>query len=232
MTAAPTPALTFDRVSHRYSTDTTVLSNVSMQINSTDFIMVTGPSGSGKSTFLQLGALLEQPSEGEVYFQQKAVSSLDDKTLSQLRASRVGIIFQAYHLLPRYSVFENVLFGFRYSKTPMDEARQLSQEAMQLATIDHLQNKSAGLLSGGEMQRVAIARAIASRPDVLFADEPTGNLDRRTTDMIMATLATLHAAGLTIVMATHDDSLVPFANRHYQLTGHSLHRSDRACHGV
>lgn len=212
--------LRFEHISHAYEASDNVnviLDNISLEITSGSFVMISGPSGSGKSTLLQLGSLLDKASSGRVFFNELDVSTLDDNSLSKLRASSIGLIFQSYHLLAGYTVLENVCFRFRYLSVECSTVIQLAQAALERVGIMHLSAKKAGLLSGGEMQRVAIARAIAVRPQILFADEPTGNLDSKSTEKVMATLNELNRQDMTILMATHDESLLCHATHWYAI---------------
>jgi len=191
-----------------------VLHSVSLSVSSGEFAMITGPSGSGKSTFLHLAALLDVPTSGELVFEQQKIASHWDDELCDLRKSSIGIVFQKYYLLPHRSVFENVLFRFRYLDYSNSEAAARSRQALDMMRLEAIADRPARLLSGGEMQRVAIARAIALMPKLLIADEPTGNLDSATAHSVMDYLRMLNQAGLTILMATHNESFLKYCSRH------------------
>jgi putative ABC transport system ATP-binding protein len=191
-----------------------VLHSVSLSLAEGEFAIVTGPSGSGKSTFLHLAALLDVPSSGELFFEEQETASLRDDELCDLRKNSIGIVFQKYYLLPHRSVFENILFRFRYLDYSSSEARKRANEALEMMHLDAIADRPARLLSGGEMQRVAIARAVALMPKLLIADEPTGNLDSSSANAVMDYLRMLNQAGLTILMATHNESFLKYCSRH------------------
>ena len=195
------------------STVTRVLEDIGLCVGRGEFVMVTGPSGSGKSTLLHISALLEPPTEGMVRINGEPTAGVDEATLARLRTKTIGMVFQRYALLTRRSVMANVLMRFRYADVPRQEAERRSIAAIERVGLSRIGGRSAGVLSGGEMQRVAIARAIASGPDLLLADEPTGNLDAGTTRQVMALLGELNAGGLTIVMVTHNLGLLEYASR-------------------
>ncbi len=194
-----------------------VLDAVDLDVAAGEFLMITGPSGSGKSTLLHLAALLDTPSGGRVRLLGEDMTSAGEDRLSQARASRLGMVFQRYALLGRRTAFENVMFRFRYTQHAVREARELSAEALARVHLSRAADREARLLSGGEMQRVAIARAIAARPAVLLADEPTGNLDADSARDVMDVFGELNAAGLSIVMVTHNLDLLGWSTRHRRL---------------
>lgn len=197
------------------SGDVPVLRGVDMVLAPGDFAAISGPSGSGKTTLLHLAALLDRPSGGRLLLEGREVGGLAEEELDAVRRDRIGMVFQAFHLLPRRTVLENVRFRFRYRDTLPGEEDQRAREAMEWVGITHLADREARWLSGGEMQRVAIARAVAGRPTLLLSDEPTGNLDRDSTRAVMDCFTRLHAAGLTILMVTHNEDLLGFATRRF-----------------
>jgi putative ABC transport system ATP-binding protein len=190
-----------------------VLRGVDLEIRTGEFVVLTGPSGSGKSTLLHLCALLDRPSSGELWLEDAATGPLDDDALAALRTTRIGMIFQRFHLLPHRSALDNVRFRFRYAGAPPNAGAR-ARAALEEVGLGALADRRARLLSGGEMQRVAIARALALRPTLLVADEPTGNLDHAATEAVMACLRRGHAEGLTILLVTHNERLLPYATRH------------------
>lgn len=192
-----------------------VLHSVTLSLSKGEFAMLTGPSGSGKSTFLHLAALLDVPTSGELVFEDQEVTRLERNELCDLRKNSIGIVFQKYYLLPHRSVLENVLFRFRYLGCSDSEANRRATRALQMMHLDAIAGRPARLLSGGEMQRVAIARAVALMPKLLIADEPTGNLDSSSADSVMDYLCMLNQGGLTILMATHNDSFLKHCSRHF-----------------
>ena len=191
-----------------------VLRGIDLEVSPGEFVVVTGPSGSGKSTFLNLAGLLDHPTGGSVRFGGQEVSSLDEDELSHVRARRIGVVFQRFCLLPRRSALENVLFRFRYvDEEDEAEARSHATAALETVGLASAANRPARLLSAGEMQRVAVARAVALKPDLLVADEPTGNLDRQATTGVMECFKRLNDEGITVLMVTHNESLLSYAGR-------------------
>jgi ABC-type lipoprotein export system ATPase subunit len=190
-----------------------VLHAVDLYVEHGEFVALTGPSGSGKSTCLNLAGLLDQPTEGELLLEGDDTCSLSERALCELRKRKVGMVFQGFHLLPHRTVLENVMFRFRYLDVSIDEAREHALRALAAVGLGGITERSARLLSGGEMQRVAIARAVALRPGLLLADEPTGNLDRDATDVVMETFAELNREGIGILLATHNPDLLKYCGR-------------------
>lgn len=204
------PVLRFRGVGKTFTTAAgrrTVLRRVDVAIHPGEFTVISGPSGSGKTTFLNLAGLLDRPSEGEIWFEGRRTAALQEDALCALRAHRIGMVFQSFHLMPHRSLLDNVRFRFRYTGVGRKEARARAEEALAEVGLADRGRQPARLLSGGEMQRTAIARAVCLRPTVLLADEPTGNLDRGSAEHIMALFAKLNAAGLTILLVTHNESL-------------------------
>jgi len=231
MTAAPTesasrPVLVLESV-HRAFHDARgpvpVLTGLSLTVAAGDFVIITGPSGSGKSTLLGLAGLLDTPDGGRLEFAGQDAASLSAPARAALRATRIGMVFQAFHLLPDRSVLENVLFRWRYVPTPPPaDAVELARNALERLGLAPLAHRPARLLSQGQMQRVAIARAIVVPPVLLLADEPTGNLDAASAETVLTTFRTLHAAGMTILMVTHNPALIPYGSRHLRCASGGL----------
>ena len=191
-----------------------VLRGMDLEIERGRFVVITGPSGSGKSTFLNLASLLDGPTKGTIHFGGRVVSTLSERELCGVRKERLGMVFQKFCLLTHRSALENVMFRFRYLDTSAPEVRALSLAALERVGLAGQADQPVRLMSGGEMQRVAIARAVARRPDLLVADEPTGNLDRASAEGVMHTFQRLHADGITILMVTHNEALLAYADRH------------------
>jgi len=191
-----------------------VLHNVNLCVYPGEFVAITGSSGSGKSTCLHLAALLDRATSGWVRFAGHDVSSLDERDLCGLRKQMVGMVFQNYCLLPRRSVLDNVLFRYRYVEHHREDAHASAARSLEVLGLQSMADRPVRLLSGGEMQRVAIARAITLRPRLLIADEPTGNLDRASTDVVMACFRQLNQSGITILLVTHNLELLQFCTRH------------------
>lgn len=190
-----------------------VLKDVSLSVAPGDSIAIMGPSGSGKSTLLHILGGLEKPSAGEVRFADCSLSRLDDRALSQVRNTKFGFVFQAFHLIPRLSVLENVEVPLLYTRLSMQEARDRALFAIKLVGLNERLLHKPTELSGGERQRVAIARALVNDPVLILADEPTGNLDSQTGRDILEIFQHLYAAGKTIVVVTHNHEVAAFARR-------------------
>ena len=189
------------------------LRGVDLEIPEGDFVAVMGPSGSGKSTFLSILGCLERPSSGEYYLDGRDVNSLEDDELADLRNKKLGFVFQSFNLLPRHNVLRNVEMPLIYAGVPGDERRKRAQELLEQVGLGHRLTHKPAELSGGEQQRVAIARALANNPLVIFADEPTGNLDTKSSLEIMEIFQKMHRAGRTIVMVTHEPDIAAYARR-------------------
>ena len=210
------PLLELRSVSKHYphvAGNVSVVNDVDMTIARGEFVALSGPSGSGKTTLLMLATLLDFPSAGRIVFEGRDTAQLSESERSGLRAHAIGVIFQNYHLMPRRSVLQNVLFRFRYTSVPPGVAQRAALLALDRVGLRDSVQRPAGLLSGGEMQRVAIARAIASGPRLLAADEPTGNLDAHSTTAVMECLAELNALGTAVLLVTHNESLLDYAHR-------------------
>ncbi|MEM9529682.1 MAG: ABC transporter ATP-binding protein [Pseudomonadota bacterium] len=187
------------------------LDGVDLQVNAGEFVAVMGPSGSGKSTLMNILGCLDTPDAGTYRLQDQEVSDLDDDALSGVRNQNIGFVFQSFHLLPRLNALENVLLPLRYGEHSGARSRaETTLERLGLGDrLDHRPNQ----LSGGQRQRVAIARSLVNNPPLLLADEPTGNLDSKTSEEIMTLFEELNAGGQTIVMVTHEDEIAAHAGR-------------------
>jgi ABC-type lipoprotein export system ATPase subunit len=193
-----------------------VLRGVDLAIRPGEFVAITGPSGSGKSTLLNLAALLDQPTTGQVLLDGEDVSAIDVAQAAAIRKTKIGMVFQQFHLLAGRSARDNVAFRFRYTDVPREEAHARADAAMTQFGIRHLADRPARLLSGGEMQRVAIARAVALRPILLVADEPTGNLDRASADAVLESFHRMNEDGIAVLLVTHNESLLAYCDRHFE----------------
>ena len=197
-----------EKVSKTYRTDkveTLALKDIDLQVGKGEFVALMGPSGCGKSTLLNIIGLLDRPGQGRVHIDGVAMASYRDKEVARLRNRSFGFIFQSFHLIPDLRVIDNVELPLLYRSMGNGERRRLAREALERvglgARMEHYPNQ----LSGGQQQRVAIARAIVGRPQVLLADEPTGNLDSKMSAEVIDILLKLNSEGTTVVMVTHDE---------------------------
>ncbi len=193
---------------------THVLKGVSFDVAKGEFVAIMGPSGSGKSTLMHIIGALDSASEGTYLLDGEDVSKLPADELARLRKRKIGFVFQAFHLLPRATVLRNVALPLVYAEVPREERERRAAEALLASGLDesrHLHLSSQ--LSGGQMQRVAIARALVNDPAILLADEPTGNLDSRTGDIVLGTFQKLHRQGRTVVLITHEPYVAEHADR-------------------
>lgn len=193
---------------------TVALRGVSFDIGKGEFVSIMGPSGSGKSTLLQILGFLDQHTAGEYRFEGREAGSYDDDELAGVRNRKLGFIFQAFNLLPKTSVLENTQLPLIYSDIPEREWADRAVRAIRAVGLEHRIYHETGQLSGGEKQRAAIARALVNDPEVIFADEPTGNLDSRSGQMVMETIQELNEShGHTIILITHETSTAEHAQR-------------------
>lgn len=187
--------------------------NISIEIKKGEFIAIIGPSGSGKSTLMHILGCLDQPSKGSYKFDGKQIAKLSDNDLSEIRNKKIGFVFQFFNLLPRTSALKNVELPLLYAGISRQDREIRSIKVLtELGLEDRLKSTSAQL-SGGEQQRVAIARALVNNPSVIFADEPTGNVDSKSSLEIMKLLQSLNQKGHTIIVITHDKDVAKFAKR-------------------
>lgn len=194
--------------------ESTVLKGISFEIKEGEFVAIMGPSGSGKSTLLNILGFLDEQTSGEYLFDGKRMSeySLDD--IAQVRNRKMGFVFQSFNLLPRMSVMQNVLLPLMYSGAHERSWNEKAMRAIKEVGLEHRINYDPSKLSGGEKQRVAIARALVNDPNVIFADEPTGNLDTKNGEAIMTTIQKLNREdGRTIILITHDQHIANYADR-------------------
>ncbi len=192
---------------------TPALKEVNLKIEEGEFVAITGPSGSGKSTLLHLLSFLDRPTSGQYFFNGKSVYDYSDEALAKIRNKQMGFVFQGFNLLPRTLVIENVKLPLVYSDAKESLWKEMAEKAIESVGISHRSNYDPSKLSGGERQRVAIARALVNSPAVIFADEPTGNLDSKSGGQIMETLEKLNVAGHTIILVTHETYTAEYAER-------------------
>jgi putative ABC transport system ATP-binding protein len=203
------PVLSLHNVFKEYPTTPVVraLRGVSFAVNSGELVAVVGPSGSGKSTLLHIMGTLDRPTSGEVTVAGYPVSRLSDKDMSSLRAHHIGFVFQQFHLLSGFTALDNVADGLLYTGLPLRTRREMAEVALRRAGMGHRLDHVATKLSGGERQRVATARALIGNPSIVLADEPTGNLDSKTSGAIVELIEELNESGTTIVVITHNPEI-------------------------
>jgi len=198
------------------------ISNVDLRIDAGEYLSIIGPSGSGKSTLLHLLGLLDRPTAGTYRLAGVDVASLTEARRCALRGGRIGFVFQAFHLMPRRSVLDNVTLSMLYQGIPRRDRRERAAATLEQVGLAARMDFLPPLLSGGERQRVAIARALAGSPSLLLADEPTGNLDQANANGVMKLFDDLHAGGLTLAVITHDDEISRRAQRRVRITDGTL----------
>jgi putative ABC transport system ATP-binding protein len=189
------------------------LSGVSLSIKRNEYVAIMGPSGSGKSTLMNLIGCLDTPSKGSYWLNGQLVSSLNDDQLARIRNREIGFVFQTFNLLARATALHNVELPMIYNGTPAAERLERARKALTNVGLESRMLHKPNEMSGGQRQRVAIARALVNRPSIILADEPTGNLDSKTGEEIMALFDQLHAGGNTIVLVTHEPDIAEYAHR-------------------
>lgn len=192
---------------------TPALRGVSFSIQEGEFVAIMGPSGSGKSTLMHILSFLDRPTGGHYLFLKQNIVDLSDEELAKIRNKSMGFVFQMFNLLPYASVYENVELPLVYSDIPKESRNEKVMKAIESVGLSHRASQQAGKLSGGEKQRVAIARALINDPAVIFADEPTGNLDSKSGAQVMEILSDLNEAGRTIILVTHETYTSQYARR-------------------
>jgi len=194
--------------------ETKVLKGLSFSIDDGEFVAIIGPSGSGKSTLMHILGCLDTPTSGQYLFEKKDVSKLSDDELAEIRKKKIGFVFQSFNLLSRSTVLRNVELPLVYANVSKDKREEIAKKCLLSAGLDekrfyHLSNQ----LSGGEMQRVAIARSLVNNPTIILADEPTGNLDSKTGELVLETFQNLNKQGKTIILITHEKYIAEHAKR-------------------
>ena len=216
------PLIEIRQLSKSYFNDaveTSVLHNVDLKIEQGEFTAIMGPSGSGKSTLMHILGFLDTPTHGEYFFEGQPTKHLDEDALALIRGRKVSFVFQSFNLLPRTSVLANVMLPLLYQPGTSKENREKkAKEAIEIVGLTDRIGNLSNQLSGGQQQRVAIARALVTKPDVIFADEPTGNLDSASGIAVMRTLQDLHTKGHTIILVTHEKTTAEHAERIIHIT--------------
>jgi putative ABC transport system ATP-binding protein len=208
------------------------LAGVDMQIRRNEYIAIMGPSGSGKSTLMNLIGCLDTPTDGEYVLNGTPVQGLDDDELARIRNREIGFVFQTFNLLPRASALHNVELPLIYAGVSSKERREKARDALAMVDLADRADHKPNELSGGQRQRVAIARALVNDPSILLADEPTGNLDSKTSEEIMKVFEELHSSGQTIIMVTHEHDIVEHAERVITLRDGLIESHDAKADGL
>lgn len=189
------------------------LDGVSVKINKGDFAVIIGPSGSGKSTMMNMIGALDLPTKGEIYLDEQNIAHLDESDLAQIRGRKIGFVFQTFNLIPTMTSLENIMLPMIFQGINKEERIKRAEKILKDVKLTHRKNHLSNELSGGERQRVAIGRALANNPEVILADEPTGNLDTKTGLEIMKLFVDLNKKGKTIILVTHNLALIKYARK-------------------
>ncbi len=190
-----------------------VLKNINLQIKKGEFVSIMGPSGSGKTTLLNILSAMLRQSTGEIFIKNKPISKMSDSELAKIRGKTIGFIFQTFNLIPRMTALQNVMFPLIFEGTPIEKRKKIALKNLEMVGLKTRINHKPNEMSGGERQRVAIARAIANNPDIIVADEPTGNLDSKSGKQILEIITELHEKGKTVLIVTHDQKIGNMAKR-------------------
>jgi putative ABC transport system ATP-binding protein len=201
------------RVFRTQDVETTALSNINLTVNEGDFLAIMGPSGCGKSTLLSILGMLDSPTSGNFDFAGTDIAGYSEKQLAELRKESIGFVFQSFNLIDELTVYENVELPLQYQKISKSERKQRVETILKRVGIDHRGEHLPQQLSGGQQQRVAVARALVINPKLILADEPTGNLDSKNGDEVMAMLRELNREGTTVIMVTHSEKEGNYADR-------------------
>ncbi|MFD8528915.1 ABC transporter ATP-binding protein [Streptosporangium canum] len=216
----PEPVILLDDLTKEFPADPPVraLSGISLRVEKSGYVAIVGPSGSGKSTLLNMLGLLDRPTSGSYRLDGIETTTLKEGARTKVRGSRIGFVFQSFHLLPHRSVLENVMLAEVYGAGPRTGRRKRAMRALERVRLSHRMDFLPGRMSGGERQRAAIARALMGEPSLLLCDEPTGNLDSKNTDAVLDLFDELRAQGMTIVVITHENEVSDRAERRVRIT--------------
>ena len=201
------------RVFRTQDIETTALNNINLSVNQGEFLAIMGPSGCGKSTLLSILGMLDSPTSGNFNFAGTDIAGYSEKQLAELRKASIGFVFQSFNLIDELTVYQNVELPLQYQKVSKSERKQRVEAILKRVGIDHRAEHLPQQLSGGQQQRVAVARALVINPKLILADEPTGNLDSKNGDEVMAMLRELNREGTTVIMVTHSEKEGAYADR-------------------
>jgi len=216
------------KVFHKDDQEVHVLKGIDFTAAKGDFITIMGPSGAGKSTFLHILGALDKPTEGDVFFRDRNIRSYTEDEESVFRNEKIGFIFQFYHLLQDFNVIENIMMPLLIKGVRENEAAKKAESFLTIVGLEHRGNHKPGELSGGEQQRVAIARALVNEPEVILADEPTGNLDRKTGHEVFDYILSVNKKlSSTLILVTHDPTVGAFGEKRYTMVDGELFSADR-----
>ncbi|MEK6937330.1 MAG: ABC transporter ATP-binding protein [Nanoarchaeota archaeon] len=203
------------------------LDNVNLEINQGDFLAIQGPSGSGKSTIVNMVGCLDKPTKGEIYLAENNIARLSESNLAQIRGKKIGFIFQTFNLIPSLTALENVALPMTFQNISRNKRLRIAQELLVQVGLGNRLNHLPNQLSGGQRQRVAIARSLINDPEIILADEPTGNLDTKTGHEIMNILLDFNKKGKTIILVTHNPELAKMANKKITLTDGKINQEKK-----
>ncbi len=203
------------------------LRGVSFDIRPNEYLAIVGPSGSGKSTLMNMIGCLDTPTQGEYWLNGKLVSQMDDDELAHIRNKEIGFVFQTFNLLPRATALHNVELPLIYNGTPSSKRIEMAKHALESVELGSRMSHKPNELSGGQRQRVAIARALVNNPSIILADEPTGNLDSKTSEEIMVLMDHLHKQGNTIILVTHEHDIAKHAHRVISILDGQISKDER-----
>ena len=209
------------------SEEVRALDGISLQIDKNEYVAIMGPSGSGKSTLMNILGCLDTPTEGLYEFKGYNVSDMNDNQLAEIRNREIGFVFQTFNLLPRSNAFHNVELPLIYSGIPSFKRKGMAQEALNSVGLEDRVNHKPSELSGGQRQRVAIARALVTKPAIILADEPTGNLDSKTGEDIMVLVENIYQQGNTIILVTHEEYIAHHAKRIIRLKDGQVEKDEK-----
>jgi len=216
------------KVFHKDDQEVHVLKGIDFTAAKGDFITIMGPSGAGKSTFLHILGALDKPTEGDVFFRDRNIRSYTEDEESVFRNEKIGFIFQFYHLLQDFNVIENIMMPLLIKGVRENEAARKAESFLTIVGLEHRENHKPGELSGGEQQRVAIARALVNEPEVILADEPTGNLDRKTGHEVFDYILSVNKKlSSTLILVTHDPTVGAFGEKQYTMVDGELFSAER-----